>query len=361
MIDHTIQTGNGKCFVVLGVRLADWNTKRQAALEHDPQADFALEHRDLSVFAIERMNSSTGVLVQEQLEELTAKTGITPRAILSDQGADVRLAAQRFSEPEERPTAVVHDIAHAVANALKKQLNNNPDWTDFLADANRCKTQIRQTPYAFLMPPELKNKARWMNLEPLIAWSGRVQRLLDDPLEALVRAEAPLDLERLEEKMGWLREHAASLAGWTNMLAAASIVLKYHRNQGYHRRGPAELEALLSEFTEQPSRAFVEQVLEFVRQQCATCGDDRLVASTEVLESLFGSAKQLMGKNSNGDTKTVLAMATSVVEPTPTTISAAFDFAKVSDVISWVREKLGLSLQAQRQRALSSASGTKPG
>jgi hypothetical protein len=68
-----------------------------------------------------------------------------------------------------------------------------------------------------------------------------------------------------------------------------------------------------------------------------------------------------MWKNPNGYTKTVLGMAASVTDPTPPTISAAFDFAKVRDVIQWVQEKLGLSLQAQRQRALSSGSRTKAG
>lgn len=362
MIDHTIQTGNGKCFVVFGIQLSDWNAKRQAALEADPQASFALEHRDLSVFAIGRMASSTGPLVHEQLEQLSESTGITPRVILSDQGGDVRLGAKSFCQQEDRHTAVVHDIAHGVACAIKRQLNGAPAWDQFLSDANRSKTQLRQSPYAFLLPPELKSKARWMNLDPLIAWSGRILRFLDDPHDGLIAAQAPLDLAALEQKMGWLREHADSIARWTVMLAAAAIVLKYIRNHGYQRQTPEELQALLADFTAEPACSFVEEVLEFVRVQCDQCDEQPLLGSTEVLESLIGKGKQLMGSNKNGYTKTVLAMAASVVETTTETIAEAFDCTKVRDVVSWVNQKLGLSLQAQRQRALGGpANGTKAG
>ena len=115
MIDHTMHSGNGKCFLVVGVRLSVWNAQRLAALEEDPQASFALKHEDLSVFAIERMDSSTGEVVHQRLEELAEATGITPCCILSDQGADVRRAARLFCQAEGRSTVVRHDIAHAAA------------------------------------------------------------------------------------------------------------------------------------------------------------------------------------------------------------------------------------------------------
>jgi hypothetical protein len=336
MIDHTIQSGDGKCFLVVGVRLSDWNAKRLAALQSDPEGSFALAHQDLSVFAIEHMESSTGEAVHQQLEQLSQDTGITPCCILSDQGGDVRSAARRFGAADDRSTVVVHDIAHAVANALKRQLNGDPRWKEFLADANRCKTKIRQTPYAFLMPPELKNKARWMNLDPLIAWARRVEEFLRDPQAALARAGLPGNLESLEEKMGWLRGYAESIAGWSTMMAVAAIVLKYIRNHGYHRQAPQELAPLLAEFRNGPAAALVADVLAFVDAQSKQCGAQRLIGSTEVMESIIGKGKQIAGRNKNGYTKTVLAIATAAMEITTDTIGAALTMVSVKDVTNWI-------------------------
>jgi len=88
----------------------------------------------------------------------------------------------------------------------------------------------------------------------------------------------------------------------------------------------------------------------------------RRPGSTEVLESLIGKGKQLMGSTKNGYTKTLLAIAASVSKVTTDTIEAALRAIPVRDVTDWIKEKLGISLQAQRQRALPSPSiGTKMG
>jgi hypothetical protein len=294
------------------------------------------------------------------LEEISQQTGVTPCAILSDQGPDVRPGALRFSQAAERSTVVIHDIAHAVANALKRQLNRSPEWEGFLADANRHKTQIRQTAYAFLMPPELKNKARWMNLEPLIAWSRRVRQLLENPVAALAKAEAPGDLEMLEQKLGWLRHYGAAIADWSEMLEAAGITLKYIRNHGYHAQAHQELAALLGGFAQGPAAAVVAEVLAFVADQGRLCGPRSLPGTTEVLESLIGKGKQQMGRNKNGYTKTILAMAATVADASMTTIETALETVKVRELREWIQQKLGLSLQAQRQRAMPAPTrGTK--
>ena len=362
LVDHTIQTGNGKCLLVVGVRLSVWNASRLTALGHDPQASFALRHQDLSVFQIELMESCTGEAVERRLEQLADQTGITPCAILSDQGPDVRPGAQRFCQKAGGSTVLVHDVAHAVANGLKRTLQNDPQWAQFLADANRSKTQIRQTVYAFLMPPELKNKSRWMNLEPLIAWSRRVKQFLCDPQAALARAGLHVDLETLQQKMGWLHRYEEAIDRWSTLLLAAAISLKYIRNHGYHERAHEELGALLAGFREGPTAALVEEILQFVQTQGEACGTRRLPGSTEVLESLIGRGKQLMGRNKNGYTKTVLAMAAAVADVTSHTIQTALQMVKVQDVQQWIDKELGSSLQAQRQRALAIPTrGTKTG
>jgi hypothetical protein len=80
------------------------------------------------------------------------------------------------------------------------------------------------------------------------------------------------------------------------------------------------------------------------------------------VESPIGKGKQLMRRNKNGYTKTVLAMAAGVMAITTQTIQNALAAVKVKDVQPWIDENLGTSLQAQRQRVLGvPASGTKAG
>lgn len=363
IIDHTVQTGHGKCFLVVGVRLSVWNAQREAALRTAPDESFSLTHQDLSVWSINLMESSTAEQVHQELEALTLQSGITPCAVLSDQGADVRKGAELFCRAsEDRSTVVVFDIAHAVANALKRQLNHDATWQKFLGDVTRCKAQIRQTSLAFLLPPELKTKARWMNLDPLIAWSRRVTTFLRNPEEGLALAQVEIEPGTLEKKIGWLRPYAAEIELWSEMLEVGGIILQQVRNHGYHREACAELRPLLSGFTAGPARAMSDECLRFIQEQSPPDGEQRLLATSEILESLIGKGKQLQGRNKNGYTKSVLGMAAAVAQRTLENINAALSTVKVHDVIAWLHGHLPISLQAQRHRALGTpVTGTKLG
>jgi len=268
IIDHTVQTGHGKCFLVVGVRLSVWNARREAAVREAPDESFSLTHQDLSMWCINLMESSTAEHVRQELEALATRTQMRPCAVLSDQGADVRKGAELFCQgSEERSTVMVFDIAHAVANALKRQLNHDPTWQKFLVEVAHCKAQIRQTTLAFLLPPELKTKARWMNLEPLIAWSRRVTTFLQNPQAGLARAGVQAELEAVENKMGWLRGYASSIDLWSELLKVGEVVLQQVRNQGYYRTACEELRPLLSEFTRGPARDMSDECLKFIQDQ----------------------------------------------------------------------------------------------
>jgi hypothetical protein len=65
------------------------------------------------------------------------------------------------------------------------------------------------TPLAHLVPPKLRSKARYMNLQELIAWGQATLGYLDDPHPV---GAAPLDRAALAKKLGWLEEYRAPLA-----------------------------------------------------------------------------------------------------------------------------------------------------
>ena len=173
LIDHTIQVGRVKCLLVVAVRLSAWEAKRA-----DQDRPAALEHEDLSVWAIEPVEKSDGPTVKRQLEELSQQTGVVPRELLCDGGGDVQSGTKQFcdSHPE---TVGRKDIAHAAANIIERELNHDTTWAAFLQDASHAKARIRQTRFAFLLPPELKAKARWMNLDSLV--TGAAMRRVLSP------------------------------------------------------------------------------------------------------------------------------------------------------------------------------------
>lgn len=357
IIDHTIQVGRGKCFVVVGVRGAAWQALRIA-----PQATGALSPTDLSVWKIELVEKSDGPTVERQLTELAHETGQVPRAILSDCGGDLNAGVAAFAAAHPR-TLVVKDLPHFAANALKKELSDDPDWTRFLADANRSKTRLRQTKFAFLLPPDLKSKARWMNLDPLIAWSENVLRFLDSPRDV---PGVTLTTAELNETLAWLAGHRDHVHRWSEMLAVVESSLRYIRQQGYHAAASQELRDTLSSWLSQPhtpAGRMANRLVDYVAEQSAAIPPgEHVLATSEVLESLLGKGKQLQGEQSRGGfTKMVLGIAASVVKLTNDTVTQALTAIRVRDVTTWLTQFLPVSIQAQRYHALhADNSGTNP-
>lgn len=349
LADHTVQLGTTKCLVIVSVRLSWWQQQRRP-----------LEHQDLEVLAVTPMEHSDGPRVQRALESTAENVGV-PRAIVSDHGSDLKRGIEAFQQ-EHPTTASVYDIAHKVACLLKHELEADARWSDFLQRLGQSKPQLQQTALAFLTPPSPKSKARYMNLEEVVRWGRRTLAFLDHPRPV----EGTLvERSKLAEKLGWLATFRAALAEWEDWLGVVSTALDYVRHEGYHRRAAQELAPRLRAWLKQASsRRLAGDVLRFVKQQSAAAGrGERLIGSSECLESLIGKGKRLERQQSkSGFTKMVLAIAAAVVKPTTEYLQQALAAVTTADVYEWGRDLLGPSVQSQRRLAFTPLPrGTKPG
>ena len=192
-------------------------------------------------------------------------------------------------------------------------------------------------------------------MNALLKWSRKATDFVASPRSV---PGVSLEGEVLEQQMGWLRRYAEPLAAWSKMLEATATSLKYIREHGYHRDAQQELQVKLVPFTtDQPSPAsrVATGLLTFVGEQSSDLsGNQRLLGSSEVLESLIGKAKQLEGQHSrSGFTKMILGTAASVAKLSGRTLQAALAAVKVRDVTQWVQKHIGTSVQGQRMHAFA--------
>jgi hypothetical protein len=348
ILDHTIQIGQVKCLLIVGIRLSDFQ-----------KLDRPLEHRDLQVMALEPVEKSDGAVVCRQLRATCKKTGIVPRLLLSDEGTDLLSGYREFS-PLHPETAICRDIAHLAAKFLKHELERDARWGKFTSATGSAKQRLAQTALAHLLPPTPRSKARYMNLNELVTWGDRSLRYLDDPRPV---AGLALDRATLDAKLGWLRDYRAALVEWNAAMQVIGAACHYVRSRGYHAQAADELRSALAEHRTTPlSDRLAARLIEAVTEQSAGArAGERFVGSSECLESLIGRGKRLEGQqSSSGFTKMILGLAAAVVEPTQEYLKQALTQVKTIDVLTWCRDRLGVSVQAQRRQALGVA-GTKTG
>ena len=338
--DHSNQIGQEKCFVILGVRLSQLPP---------PGPDFPLRLSQMEPIELEPVWVSDKQVVFRQLEANIAKTGV-PRAIIDDHGGDLAGGVQLFCQAHPE-TIEIYDASHKAACLLKARLERDEQWKAFAAKAGQTKCSTQQTEWAFLIPPSQRIKARYMNLEPLITWAVDTLAILDNPGPEVLKYGTK---ERLEEKLGWLRQFRKRLKVWSEMEQTIEMVLHFVRTQGLYRGAAKELRKRLRKLHVGVSAAGLrDDLVRFVVEQTKPLKPgERIPGTSEIIESAFGKFKNLERDQARGGfTSLLLALAACVAERTQEVVHEALQNTKTREVLGWFKAKLGETVGSKRRIA----------
>ena len=337
LADHSVQTGQEKCLVTLGVRLGDL-----------PPPGQSLRHQDMELIDLVAAKNWTAATVDASLEKAAAAAGHVPRVIVDDHGGDLHGGVERFRRRHRR-TAEVYDIKHKSACLLKRLLGDDPRWREFTGGVGRCRCRVQQTELAYLTPPAPKLKARFMNLGGLLAWGRRVLAVLRRP-----PAAGPL-----EQKLGWVAGFEGELAEWSRWQQVVDVAVNWVNTRGIYRGVSAQLRRQLPQPGGPGDSAgeLAARLCDFVAaQESQARPGERLAGSTEILESCFGKFKQLERQQSRGGfTQLLLGFGAQLAKLTPRSVRDLLRSSGTKDVARWARENLGTTVFAQRKLAFAGA------
>ena len=337
IIDHTLQLGDCKCLIILGIRRSTW----------EQSASRVLGHEDVELIDLQPVTDSNGQVVYRQLNAATAKTGV-PCAIVSDGGSDLHSGIGMFCQ-KHKGTRWVYDIKHKTACLLKRAFQAERSWDAFVERAHRFKQQVSLTALASLAPPQQRSKSRYMNVDVLTHWATARLALLNS---RQAMRQAGLKPAEVTEKLGWLRKYETEVTRWGDMMAMVEATEHYIRHEGHHRNALVELTARMPQPTTRAARALRQQLLEFVAKQGEPLNEqERLLGSSEVIESVIGKFKYMAGERGHhGMTGMVLSIGAFVGRCAMTTVQSAMEEITTHDVWQWCSEQLGTTVQSARRR-----------
>ncbi len=340
IIDHTIQIGNEKCLIILGIR--------QSAL---PSAELYLNHEDIEPIALLPVKKSNGQIVYEQLEEAVEKTGV-PRQILSDHGTDIKSGIEKFCQAHKQ-TCFTYDIKHKGASVLKRELKNDQSWNKFIQHASKTSKKVQQTPLAHLAPPNQRSKARYLNVDTLVHWGQNTLAYLDS---LQVEGNSEYDLKQIHEKLGWLNEYREHLAQWQELIDVVKSVEDYIKFAGIYLDCHIDLsEQLDMNLTTHRANKLRNELVCFVEQLSLDARDgERLLGSSEIIESVIGKLKSLeQDQSRSGFTGMLLSLPAMLSKTTQDVIQKALESVPTKKVFRWVKENIGQSVQSKKKEVLS--------
>lgn len=353
IMDHMIAAGSLKCLIVLGI-----------SAEVFAKLNRPLEHRDVDVLTLIPTEVSNGAVVHDQLRELAGRRGV-PLAILSDCGSDLKKGVELFQQTHPE-TISLSDIVHLACRLIWKRLGKEDRFSQYRQACCQCANKLRQSPLAHLKPPRPKTKARYMNLDPEIRWGRRALWLLDRVRggDLTDRQKERLDRQQVEAQLGWLEKYREELKVWTELCEVGQASCTVVRRRGYSPATVAELKATLGPGKTPAAQGLIVELTSVVEQQCARCEchPSRLPGSSEVIESLIGKGKRLLGtsQNNNSLTGQILSIAASTVNITASVLSDSLRRCRIAHVQSWLKKNIQAGIHVARREDLSERSdGTK--
>jgi hypothetical protein len=347
IVDHTIQIGKEKALAVLRVPAGR------------PRDAGPLCQEDLEVLAILPGESWKCEDVLKVYVALAEEYGM-PRAIITDGAAELRepiaLLAQRLAEklPKtagkklKQPLAI-RDPKHFLANQLEALLTRDPAWQEFSKHVGSTRSTVQQTELAHFTPTAFKTKARFMNLKDTLHWADTVLWHWDHPDS---ESREGITAQRMEDKLGWLRQFAPNLREWQACQDVVSTALTFLNEHGLFRGATTQLRKRVANFEEHPlAQKLIAALLKFVQgYEAQLQRGERLPMSTEILESCFAKYKQLEQQHSKGGFTSLLLTFPVLLRPTTAAeITASMQSVKVADIDTWQQDHLPHTLTSRRQ------------
>jgi hypothetical protein len=340
IIDHTLQWGTARCLVILGVSQA-----------HLCAHGFRLGHADVCVLALEVVEHSDGDVVHRQLTALAERVGV-PRQLVSDHGADLAKGIRLFQQ--EQPGVIdTYDVTHKMACLLKGLLEHDERWQAFVRQCGATGARVRQTVGSFLLPPTLRSKARYMNLEALLNWAERMQGLLTPA--GTTRLAAALEMPEAaacvwwQETFGWLEEFRSDLETWSQYWELVCRAEAQVRAEGLSAAAGQQYRAALPRPRGSDARVprLAEQIEGFLAAEGGKVATGpALLGSSEIIESVFGSYKQYVERSVWSEIgSNVLLLPVLLVTVTTALLGRALQAVRGREVWAWCREHLGQSRQ----------------
>lgn len=341
--DHTNQIGKEKVLAVLRVP------------EDRPREAGPLRQEEMEVLAVVPSESWKREDVLKVYLATAERCGV-PRAIASDGAPELQepigtlgeMLPKTTGRSRQKPLAI-RDPKHFLANQLEALLTRDPAWQEFTKQLGGTRCAVQQTELAHFTPPAFKTKARFMNLAATLRWANTVLWHWEQPESESRRG---ITAQRMQDKLGWLREFAPNLRQWQACQDVVDTALEFLNEGGLFRGATRQLQKLVAKFKEQPlCRQLIQALVKFVQgyeDQLQT--REQLPMSTEILESCFAKYKQLEQQHSKGGFTSLLLTFPVLLRPTTAAeISASMQRVKVADIHVWKQQHLPTTLTSRRQ------------
>jgi len=330
ILDESIQFGNEKMLVVLGIR------------EHDIDYNKALQYQDLECLALKISSSWKGVEIKKVLDEVESKVGKIKYAI-ADMGNSIKKALVLSNLDH------VEDLTHKLSWIIKRIFEKNTEFITCTKKIAHLRKTMVLSKMSHVLPPAQRVHSRFMNLKPIIDWGLSIINIHQD------KSLLPLEYAK---KLSGIVEHKELLIEMSQIVEQAINIQKILKNKSVSEATIAECMRNLKALPDKPNlKIFKSETIIYLKKMRAIKNKQKskkILCSSDILESSFGKYKSYINNNKSiGITALSLTIPAFINDySNQNIILSAMESTTKKDLESWRNDNIGDSLITRRKAVL---------
>jgi hypothetical protein len=296
--------------------------------------------------------------VAEQLTAIFSRAGL-PAAITKDCDATLNKGVRLWMEQVQTSVPVIEDIGHVMAGALKAQFEQTAHYQRFTTLATKAAKALRQTDLAFLVPPKLRSKGRFLSIGKLARWGEKLLAVL----AVKGRAKQGSTLARLRAALPGFLKLRPFITTFATTAVTVSELMAVLKNKGLDPTTDAQCRQLAARL---PADSHVKRrLLAWLDRHCAIqrqLTDRALIVSSDIIESLFGNFKCILERSPQADmNRTTLLLPVLCGNLNPARLANALGHTSHSDLLAWEKQHIPYTQRKKRAAFFANNQSQKAG
>lgn len=331
ILDESIEFGNEKMLVVLGIKEKDINPNK------------ALQYKDLECLALKISSSWKGVEIKKVLDEVALKVGKIKYAI-ADMGNAIKKALEISNITH------VEDLTHKLSWIIKNIFEKNKEFIAYTKQLSHLRKTMALSKMSHILPPAQRTHSRFMNLKPVVDWGLSI-------IIAIHQKRTLLN-EEYEDKLKDIVKYEDLLVDISKIIEQAINIQKILKNKSASKNTIEQCKKSLEKLPNKPNiDTFKSEVLIYLERLTAIKNEQNstnILCSSDILESSFGKYKSYINNN-----KSIGITALSLTIPAflndysdKNIVKNALENITTKEVKLWRKNNIGESLNTRRKRVL---------
>jgi hypothetical protein len=329
VVDESIQFGNKKLLLVI------------AFPEKRVKEGGSLSFKDITpvVMQVSESWKSEGIAG-------VIKASINPEQIayvISDGGSNLLNGVKHLSCKH------IPDVNHRFSLIIKNIYENDAIFIRYTKELASMRAKLSMSKHARIVPPNQRIMSRFMNLLPLFGWGVKMLELMD---------KGALSGEEME-KLAFMNDCRSFVVETFGILGTLEKIQFLLKEEGFNRENAVRALHFFERTHGNSVRTVKEKVSCYFQEMQLASEGKTVYCSSDIIESCFGKHKALIKSNKSvGISDLCLCIAAIMGNNDLNDTKAAMENKKLKHIEEWRKEKIPITLFAQKRELMKNCGGT---